>query len=123
MLSQTGLETESDIQLIKEFALFPILLDMLERDAGELEMYNNKMIFIHLIRYVQDLSRLLHSELLHLKQTMKARGIRIVSRELTVQGIRIEYRVRGYIHHFEMLRSRIKAELMMILQKLRGRIG
>lgn len=122
MSSHSGLETESDTELIKEFALYPILLDMLRRDADELAMYDNKIVFIHLTRYLQEVEQLLHSRLVRLKQTMKIRHIAIISRELTAQGIQIEYRIRGYTHHFEMMRSRIKAELMLLLEHLRGRL-
>lgn len=123
MPSRPSLEAESDTELIKEFALYPILLDMLSRDAGELAMYDNKIVFVHLTRYLQELERLLHAERRGLKQKLKRRGIAVISNELTAQGIQIDYRVRGYIHHFEMMRSRIKAELTVLLQDLRGRLS
>jgi hypothetical protein len=39
-----GAETEEDLQLIKDYTLLPILLDMLARDLEDLEIYKGKLI-------------------------------------------------------------------------------
>ena len=114
-----GLETPGDIELIKQFALIPILLDMLIRDIEELAIYNNKLVYFHLIHYVRELATALQRELQKIKIAMKQQKMLIVRQELNAQGIYIEYKVRGYTHRFEMLRSRIKVELMILLQNVR----
>jgi hypothetical protein len=40
-----GVENEEDIQLIKDYTLLPILLDMLARDLEDLEIFKGKLIY------------------------------------------------------------------------------
>ncbi len=44
-----SIETEEDIQIIKDYTLLPILLDMLARDMDTLKMYQDKIVFRHVI--------------------------------------------------------------------------
>jgi hypothetical protein len=53
---------------------------------------------------------------------MKKRDIKILSTDMNVKGIEVEYKVRGYLHCFYMLRSLVKAELMTMLMNLRRKI-
>jgi hypothetical protein len=53
---------------------------------------------------------------------MKKRDIKILTTELNMKGVEVEYKVRGYIHRFYMLRGLIKAELMVTLMNLRRKI-
>ncbi|AWB45150.1 hypothetical protein DCC85_13555 [Paenibacillus sp. CAA11] len=119
----SSLETEEDLQLIKEYILFPVLLDMLERDMEELSFYNHKTIYNHLLHYLKDIEALVHLKLQSNRRTMRNRRITILQEEFTTLGIRVDYKVRGYIHHFEMLRSLVKAELMSILRNLRRQLS
>ncbi len=108
-------ETEEELQLIKEYTLFPILLDMLARDLNELKLYQDRVIYNHLIFYLQKMEHFVHAELQNIKNEMKKRGIRILDTQTSTVGIDVEYKVRGYIHHFRMLKSLIKAELVTLL--------
>lgn len=108
-------ETEEELELVKEHALFPILLDMLARDMNELKLYQDKIIYNHLIFYLQRMERFVHEELQNINSEMKKRGIRILNTQTSSMGIEVEYKVRGYIHHFRMLKSLIKAELTTLL--------
>ncbi|MFE5318932.1 hypothetical protein ACFQ88_09500 [Paenibacillus sp. NPDC056579] len=116
------IETEEDIQIIKEFTLLPILLDMLARDIRELELYRDKIVYYHAVAYLKEIEQSVYAELHTLKNKMRKNNIKILTTETSTLGIDVEYKVRGYIHHFKMLRSLIKAELMTMLTKLRGRL-
>jgi hypothetical protein len=117
------IETEEDIQIIKDYTLLPILLDMLARDIDELQINQDKIVFNHVIFYLREVERSIYPELQSLKSRMKAHDIRVLKTEMNALGIEVEYKVRGYIHHFNMLRSLVKAELMTMLMNLRRRLG
>ncbi|MBP1963237.1 hypothetical protein [Paenibacillus aceris] len=115
----THIETDEDIQLIKQFTLFPILLDMLSRDSEVLKVHKDKIVYGHVLFYLKEVENAIYPELQSIRSTMKKRDIKVLHTSTTSFGIHIEYKVRGYIHHFTMLRSLIKAELMTTLMRMR----
>ncbi|MED4601707.1 hypothetical protein P9314_13455 [Paenibacillus validus] len=117
-----SIETEEDIQIIKDYTLLPILLDMLARDMDTLKMYQDKIVFRHVIFYLREVEDSIYSKLQSIKSKMIQQNIKVLSTEMNAQGIQVEYKVRGYVHHFNMLRSLIKAELMTMLMNLRRQI-
>jgi hypothetical protein len=119
MSVMTNVETDEDVQLIKEYTLFPILLDMLARDSEELRVHKDKIIYGHILFYLKEVEDAIYPEIQNIKSAMKERDIRVLKTSTTALGINVEYKVRGYVHHFTMLRSLIKAELMTTLMKMR----
>lgn len=115
-------ETEEDVQIIKEYTLLPILLDMLARDIDELKVYKDKIVYNHLIFYLREVENSIYPELQNIKSKMKRRDMKVLSTNTNASGIHVEYKVRGYVRHFTMLRSLVKAELMTALMNMRGRL-
>ncbi|WNR46590.1 hypothetical protein [Paenibacillus roseipurpureus] len=122
MSGASRVETEEDVQMIKDYTLLPILLDMLARDMEELKVYKDKIIYNHILFYLREVEMAIYPELQRLKSVMKQRDIKVLHTETNALGIQIEYKVRGYIHHFTMLRSLVKAELMTTLMNMRGEL-
>ncbi|MBP1995655.1 hypothetical protein [Paenibacillus eucommiae] len=118
MSSNPRIETEEDLQLVKEFVLLPILLDMLERDINRLKSCSDGVIFNHVIFYLREVDHSILLETQQVKASMRKRDVKILSTETNALGIEIDYKVRGYNHHFKMLRSLVKAELMTMLMNL-----
>lgn len=118
MVLSQRIETTEDLQLIKEYTLLPILLDMLTRDTEEIKPYSDKIIYRHVLFYLGEVHNFIFTEMDRIRSQMKGRDIKILSTDKTVMGIEVEYKVRGYIHHFTMLRSLVKAELMNMLMIL-----
>jgi hypothetical protein len=116
------IETEEDIQIIKEYTLLPILLDMLARDIDELGMYQDKIVYNHVIFYLKEVEQSIYPELQTIKSKMRKQDMKVLHTEMNALGIEVEYKIRGYTHHFNMLRSLIKAELMTMLMNLRRRL-
>jgi hypothetical protein len=116
------LETEGDIQIIKEYTLLPILLDMLARDIQDLTLYQDKIVYNHVLFYLKEVETSIYPELQSIKSKMRKQDIKVLSTQMNTLGIEVEYKVRGYIHHFRMLRSLVKAELMTMLMNLRRRL-
>ncbi|OAS15028.1 hypothetical protein [Paenibacillus oryzisoli] len=122
MNGSSRVETEEDVQMIKEYTLLPILLDMLARDMEELKVYKDKIVYNHILFYLREVEMGIYPELQQLKNKMKQREIKVIRTEMNALGIQVEYKVRGYIHHFTMLRSLVKAELMTMLMNMRGEL-
>ncbi|MHA0857322.1 hypothetical protein [Paenibacillus sp. CMAA1364] len=120
MNAHPSIETEEDIQIVKEYTLLPVLLDMLARDSEYLAMYPDKLIYKYVIYHLQEIEQSIYSILHNLKQRMKQRQIIMLNTEMNRLGIDVEYQVRGYTHHFHILRSLIRAELITLLMSLRG---
>ncbi|KQX61167.1 hypothetical protein QFZ77_005263 [Paenibacillus sp. V4I3] len=118
--SSSRIETEEDVQIVKEYTLLPILLDMLARDMEELKVYKDKIVYNHILFYLREVEMAIYPELQSIKSQMKKRDIKVIHTEMNALGINVEYKVRGYIHHFTMLRSLVKAELMTTLMNMRG---
>jgi hypothetical protein len=116
------LEKEGDIQIIKEYTLLPILLDMLARDIQDLTLYQDKIVYNHVLFYLKEVETSIYPELQSIKSKMRKQDIKVLSTQMNTLGIEVEYKVRGYIHHFRMLRSLVKAELMTMLMNLRRRL-
>lgn len=115
-----SMETAEDLQIIKEYTLLPILLDMLARDIDHLTIYKDKIVYNYVIRHLRDVEQSIYPRLQNLRNQMKQRHISILNTDMNTLGIEVEYKVRGYIHHFNMLRSLIKAEVFTMLMSLRG---
>ncbi|SDN92812.1 hypothetical protein SAMN04487897_10625 [Paenibacillus sp. yr247] len=112
-------ENEEDVQIIKEFTLLPILLDMLTRDMEELKVNKDKIVYNHVLYYLREVETVIYPQLQSIKSSMKKRDIKVLNTTTNAVGINVEYKVRGYIHHFTMLRSLVKAELMTTLMNMR----
>ncbi|MFC5453098.1 hypothetical protein [Paenibacillus aestuarii] len=123
MNSLLSRDTDEDVQIIKCMTLLPILRDMVARDMEELRGNKDKIIYNHLIYYLRDLEQLISAELQDMMRIMTKRDMRIVRTELKSRGIYVEYKARGYLHHYMMLRSLVKAELMTMLMKMRGNLN
>ncbi|WP_410511682.1 hypothetical protein PaeBR_16630 [Paenibacillus sp. BR2-3] len=115
-MTQAPLETEGDLQLVKEYILLPILLDVLERDIKTLGTVKLKMdvIYVKVLRSAQDL---ITSDVTMIRKKMRSRGIKVYEQQRTELCIEAHYLCRGYHHRFSMLWGLVKAELHKYLSK------
>lgn len=116
------IENEEDVQIIKEYTLLPILLDMLTRDMEELKIYKDKIVYNHVLFYLKEVETAIYPQIQSIKNNMKKRDIKVLNTTMNSVGINVEYKVRGYIYYFTMLRSLVKAELMTTLMNMRRRV-
>lgn len=116
------IENEEDVQIIKEYTLLPILLDMLTRDMEELKIYKDKIVYNHVLFYLKEVESTIYPQIQIIKNSMKKLDIKVLNTTTNALGINVEYKVRGYIYYFTMLRSLVKAELMTTLMNMRRRV-
>ncbi|SHE11651.1 Uncharacterised protein [Chlamydia abortus] len=116
-MNKATLETEEELQLIKEYTLLPILLDVLERDVAVLEKARLKMspVYVRKLKQAQDQISI---HLAHIRKALRRRGIKVYELQRTRLGIEAHYLCKGYNHTFSMLWSLVKAELYKELSSL-----
>jgi hypothetical protein len=102
--------TEIDMRLVKESILFPLLMDILEKDIQTLS--NVKLRagkhYISSLRRVQDR---IHADLALLRTEMYQRGLKVYEQQRKDYGIEAKYLCRGYHQDFRMLMGFVNAEL------------
>lgn len=104
-------QTAEEADFVKEYLLFPLMLDVLERDRNAMSEARLKMpeIYDALIGLLQDAVTL---DLARVRQEMRRRGMKVYEERRTELGIEARYLCRGYHHDFSMLWSRVKAEIV-----------
>lgn len=110
MMKHIPLQTEQEGQLVKQLALLPVVLDVLERDIAALQTVPLKMrgIYVQCLQYAQDQATL---DLSHVRKQLRQRGIKVYEQRRTHLGIELQYVCRGYEHQFSILWSFVKAEV------------
>ncbi|WP_372011416.1 hypothetical protein NBRC13296_12720 [Paenibacillus chitinolyticus] len=103
-----------DLSCIKEAALNPILLDVLERDiklmmGSEIKM---KQIYARKLKHIQNL---ISAEFVDTKKDLKNRGLKIYEYKRDSKGVYAKFLCRGYHHEFSMLGVLIKSEVELRL--------
>ncbi|MCD1261677.1 hypothetical protein B5M42_023010 [Paenibacillus athensensis] len=111
---------KDELQLIKEYALLPMLLGMIARDAGELKLHKDKLIYRHLLYHLDEVERAIYGLQAQNKTSMRQLDIFVLNVKTDAGGVNVQYKHRGYEKSFSMLRPLIKAELMNILWQLGG---
>lgn len=113
-MNQAPLETEEDLQLVKEYILLPILLDVLERDITAIGKVKLKMdvIYEKTLRQAQDQ---IIADVSMLRKNLRERGIKVYEQQRTKLYVEARYLCRGYHHNFSMLWGLVKAELYKYL--------
>lgn len=113
-MNQASLETEEDLQLVKEYILLPILLDVLERDMTVIGEVKLKLGFIYekTLRQAQD--RII-ADVSMLRRNLREQGIKVYELKRTNLSVEARYLCRGYHHDFSMLWGLVKAELYKYL--------
>lgn len=112
-------ESETDLMLVKEFLLLPILLDVLERDKRAINKASLKMKaeYIEVLDRMQDL---VTQDLSKIRKQMRAHEIKVYEQQRTDIALRASYVCRGYHHSTSMLWGLVRADLMVRLGTYSG---
>ncbi|CAM2814183.1 hypothetical protein PASE110613_02250 [Paenibacillus sediminis] len=111
--------SEEDSQLVKDYLLHTIILDVLERDIHTLHSLALKMpdLYIRSLRRIQNEVTL---RLTDVRKLMRLKGIKVYEEVRTKTGIEASYLCRGYHLRFTMMWSFIKAEVQSELSRYLG---
>jgi hypothetical protein len=110
MAKQIPLETEEELQFVKDFILLPIILDVLERDIQLLQTVPLKMptVYIQVLRGLQDQ---VTADLVKLRRQLREHGMKVYDQHRTKISADAEYLCRGYHYKFSMLWGVVRSEV------------
>lgn len=111
--------TDEESQMVKDYILLPVLLDVLERDIKTAESVEFKMgsIYVQHLRNIQD--KVTH-DITELRKTFRQSGIRVYEQKRTSKNLETKYLCRGYHYEITLLWTMVKADLEIRLAKYLG---
>lgn len=104
-------QTQEEAEMIKQYVLLPLLLDVLERDRRALAAAPLKMpqVYKGLIGLLQASAT---ADLTRVRRSMREHGMKVFEERRTELGIEVRYLCRGYTYEFSMLWGLMKAEII-----------
>ena len=100
--------TLDELVMVKNRIIYPVILDVLERDIGKMKDVGFKipMVYIGSLKNIQNIITL---ELTDVNRELRKRGIKIIEQETSSSGMTAKYLCRGYSHEVKFLPSMIKS--------------
>jgi hypothetical protein len=100
--------TLDELVMVNNCIIYPVILDVLERDIGKMKVANFKipMVYIGSLKNIQDIVTL---ELTETNRELRKRGIKIYEQKTSSSGIAAKYLCRGYNHEVKFLPSMVKS--------------
>ncbi|MCY9540570.1 hypothetical protein M5X00_23215 [Paenibacillus alvei] len=110
--------TAEEIEMIKTFLLMPLILTAFERDAKLIEQsVRSPGPYIDVIDNAMNQAT---KTLYEIRREFRERGIKVYQVDRDWEGIRAEYKCRGYTSQIRLLRSLISAEASVQMRSLMG---
>ncbi|QGQ96170.1 hypothetical protein EHS13_15440 [Paenibacillus psychroresistens] len=100
--------TLDELVMVKNCIIYPVILDVLERDIGKMKNADFKIPLVY-IGSIKNIQKIVTVELTDLNRELRNRGIKIFDQETSQRGITAKYLCRGYKHEVKFLPSMIKA--------------
>ncbi|CAM4251823.1 hypothetical protein [Paenibacillus tarimensis] len=113
-MSSSPLQTEEEIQLIKEYILLPVMFDVLERDIQTMDTLRLKLPHFY-IRSLQAVQKTVLMRQIALRKELARRGMKVIHEERRTACLRARYLCRGYEHKMDLIWEIVKAEIEVAL--------
>ncbi len=99
---------KEEMVMVKDCIIYPVVLDVLERDIGKMKLIDFKfpLIYVNTLKNVQNMVIL---ELTVIRKELRKRGIKIYEQKRTTEGISAQYLCRGYNHQISFLPGVIRS--------------
>jgi hypothetical protein len=107
---RSQLPTEEELNLIRHVVLLPIMLTIVESNGRSIETLSSPLKKLY-IKATQVLLQHIHTDLVHIKKTLRERNIKVFEDERIDGSLRYRFVCRGYEDHFVMIRDVVRAEL------------
>ena len=107
-MNTSPLQTEEELRIVKECAILPVMLDVLEKDIRSMETSGLTTLYIDRLKSIQQSVMV---KLSQLKRECRARHIDIVETHRKEYSLLLRYRCRGYQHHMELQWDFVKASI------------
>jgi hypothetical protein len=109
-MTPAPLQTEEEIQLVKDCIIAPVLLDVLEHDMRAITLTKLKLPYPYRRKF-RSMQKEVTLELTNLRQMMRQLGIKIYSESRSKEYLEAHYMCRGYDHEMILMWDTIKAEV------------
>ncbi|QAY66448.1 hypothetical protein [Paenibacillus protaetiae] len=112
---QPPVQTEEELDLVKQYVLLGIVLRILDHDIGVIGSASMKLprLYDSLLRAVQDRVLL---DMAAIRKDFRSKGIKIYEQRQDKNGLEAQYVCRGYHHRFYMVWGFVKAESERVLK-------
>ncbi|MBO2944998.1 hypothetical protein JJQ72_13555 [Paenibacillus sp. F411] len=107
-MKQSPLQTQEELLLVKESAVLPVLLDVLERDLAGMEGSGLTKLYVQRVKEIQSS---IMTRLSLLKHESRSRSIAIIHTRRREHSLHVSYLCRGYRHQMELQWDFVKADL------------
>jgi hypothetical protein len=107
--------SDEELLTVKEYLIFPFVLDVLERDIKLLKKTEVLKMSVLYAMKLKDVMNKLTSDSYFTREKLRKSGIKIISQEQTKDTLNAEYMVRGYKHTISMLWWLIKSEVQIVI--------
>ncbi|MBT2759945.1 hypothetical protein [Paenibacillus sp. ISL-20] len=112
-------QTNEDIRLVKYYLIYPVILDVLQRNIEQIKSGNWKLpdVFTTHLKLIQ---KKVNKEYFELRQEMRSRGIKVFEEKRDQKGISAKYLCRGYRYEMSLLWMLVKSETRIKLANMFG---
>ena len=113
--------TQEEIGLIRDYALLPIILSIVESNHRSIEnsQYTLRKLYV---RAAQVLLDVIHSNLARVRKTLKEHNIKVYEEERIDNMLQFRFNCRGYEDNFTMIKDVVRAEASLRLSNYISRI-
>jgi hypothetical protein len=115
-MSQAPMPTDEDLQIVKVSLIYPIVLDVIERDIKIIKETNLKFPEIYAMKLKSVQNKITH-DAYEIRIQMKKRGIKIYEQSRNDKTIEAKYLCRNYHNTCSMLWMTVKTEVQLMLCK------
>jgi hypothetical protein len=115
-MPQMQIPTEDELKLVKSYLIYPIVLDVLERDMKIMLETKMKMADIYTLKF-KSVMNAITKDAYEIRQQLRKRGIKVYEQNRTETKLDAKYLMRGYHFEFSMLWTLVKTEVQLMLCK------
>lgn len=100
-----------EIQMVKDWVLLPVLVDVIQRDIRRLR--HADMRFMPLFtQMLEEAQACVMHDVSTLKRELHMHGIRVYEQHRTKQCLKVKYKCRGYEHQLHLLWEIVRVEVL-----------
>lgn len=115
-MAQMQIPTEEELKLVKSYIIYPLVLDVLERDMKIMKETKMKMADIYALKF-KSVMNAITKESYEIRQQLRKRGIKVYEQKKTETKYEAKYLMRGYHFDFSILFTLAKTEVQLMLCK------
>lgn len=110
-----NIPSKEEIELIRDYCLMPLLLDLVEKNKKDMEFTDHTLKPLY-IKAADALWKRIHADLYEIRKELKRIGCKVNKLDrYDPAAIHFEFRLRGYREEFGIMKMLVKSEMSMRL--------